>query len=123
MSSIPVRGRTALEDLSWLSNFRGIGTFVGRAVRDTQIPYFLHTLITCVAMCPWIERMSYVHHRSVTPEILDSLPPDDRQAQRSRRELRLINRVMGIVAGFFPAFRKRRMVQKSMSLEREMDVF
>tara|TARA_B100000927_G_scaffold26560_1_gene19932 strand:+ start:283 stop:918 length:636 start_codon:yes stop_codon:yes gene_type:complete len=39
--------------------------------------------------------MSFVHHRAVIPEILDSLPPDDRQAQRSRRELRFINTVMG----------------------------
>ena len=36
-----------------------------------------------------------MHHRAVIPEILDSLPPDDRQAQRSRRELRFINTVMG----------------------------
>ena len=39
--------------------------------------------------------MSYVHRRAVVPEILDSLPPDDRQAQRSRRELRCINSLMG----------------------------
>ena len=36
-----------------------------------------------------------MHDRAVIPEILDSLSPDDRQAQRSRRELRFINAVMG----------------------------
>lgn len=33
--------------------------------------------------------------RAVIPEILDSLPPDDRRARRSRRELRFINALMG----------------------------
>jgi 2-polyprenyl-3-methyl-5-hydroxy-6-metoxy-1,4-benzoquinol methylase len=33
--------------------------------------------------------------RSVLPELLDTLPPDGLEARRSRRDLRLINRVMG----------------------------
>ena len=33
--------------------------------------------------------------REVTPEILDSLSPDDVQAQRSRQDLRFINAIMG----------------------------
>lgn len=32
--------------------------------------------------------------RRVEPEILDTLPPEDREAQRSRRDLRLINAAM-----------------------------
>lgn len=38
--------------------------------------------------------------RSVTPEILDSLPPDDPAAQASRRDLRLYNRLMGNFSWF-----------------------
>ena len=34
-------------------------------------------------------------HRACTPEILDSLPPGDPEAVRSRRDLRKINSVMG----------------------------
>lgn len=34
-------------------------------------------------------------HRLIEPEILDTLPADDPAAQRSRRELRLINGLMG----------------------------
>ena len=33
--------------------------------------------------------------REVTPELLDSLSPDDVQAQRSRQDLRFINAIMG----------------------------
>eukprot|EP01035_Chromulina_nebulosa_P054757 gene54757-75031_t len=33
--------------------------------------------------------------RALTPELLDSLPPDHPDAVHSRRDLRLINRVMG----------------------------
>ena len=33
--------------------------------------------------------------RTLQPELLDSLPPDDPEAQRSRRDLVLINRIMG----------------------------
>lgn len=33
--------------------------------------------------------------RLIAPELLDSLPPDDPSAMRSRRELRLINAIMG----------------------------
>ena len=33
--------------------------------------------------------------RRVEPELLDTLPADDPAAQRSRRELRLINAIMG----------------------------
>lgn len=33
--------------------------------------------------------------RSVQPELLDHLPPDDAAARESRRDLRLINRLMG----------------------------
>ena len=33
--------------------------------------------------------------RAVLPEILDSLPPDDQRALRSRRDLRFINALMG----------------------------
>ena len=33
--------------------------------------------------------------RRVIAELLDELPPDDPRALRSRRDLRLINRIMG----------------------------
>ena len=33
--------------------------------------------------------------RTLQPELLDSLPPDDPEARRSRRDLVLINRIMG----------------------------
>jgi len=33
--------------------------------------------------------------RRVDPELLDELPPDDPRAQRSRRDLRVVNRIMG----------------------------
>ena len=42
-----------------------------------------------------IRRIDSVRHREVIPEILDSLPPDDREGQRSRRELRYIDVLMG----------------------------
>jgi SAM-dependent methyltransferase len=34
-------------------------------------------------------------HRSLEPELLDSLPPDDPRAVRGRRDLRIINNLMG----------------------------
>ena len=36
--------------------------------------------------------------RRVVAEILDHLPPDDPRAVRSRRDLRLVNRIMGHAA-------------------------
>ncbi|NNE92377.1 MAG: class I SAM-dependent methyltransferase [Verrucomicrobiales bacterium] len=36
----------------------------------------------------------HVNERKVTPEILDELPPDDPEAIRSRRDLRLVNALM-----------------------------
>lgn len=48
-----------------------------------------------VAIHPCIERRSGVLPREVTPEILDSLSPDDVQARRSRQDLRFINAIMG----------------------------
>ena len=33
--------------------------------------------------------------RRVVPELLDELPPDDSRAQRARRDLRVVNRIMG----------------------------
>ncbi len=42
-----------------------------------------------------LESPSCPAHRTVVPEILDSLPPDHPEAIRSRRDLRLINGLMG----------------------------
>jgi len=44
--------------------------------------------------------MSIPMQRQLTPELLDSLPPEDREAQRSRRDLRIFNGVMGSAAWF-----------------------
>jgi len=34
-------------------------------------------------------------NRTLEPELLDSLPPDDPEALRSRRDLRIVNRILG----------------------------
>jgi SAM-dependent methyltransferase len=44
--------------------------------------------------------------RRVEPEILDSLQPDHPEAVRNRRELRLVNRIMGNAAWFIRGFEK-----------------
>src|SRR5687767_2747548 len=43
------------------------------------------------ASMPFLEPL----HRRVEPEWLDELPADDPRAVRSRRDLRLVNRIMG----------------------------
>src|SRR5688572_28694058 len=44
--------------------------------------------------------------RTVLPELLDDLPPHDRQGQRSRRDLRRINRIMLSAAILAAALRR-----------------
>ena len=44
--------------------------------------------------------------RRLEPETLDHLAPDDPSAQRSRRDLRRVNRVMGARAILFRALRR-----------------
>lgn len=42
-------------------------------------------------------------HRRVMPEILDRLPADDARAVRARRDLRVVNRIMGSLSVLLPA--------------------
>jgi len=48
--------------------------------------------------------------RVVVPELLDSLPPDDPEAIRSRADLRLINRLMGNYRWFEKVLRSSSMI-------------